>query len=154
MSRRLRDELHAELMSLGRLMDQVRPLVRELEARPPTGIELAALAAMLHAFYAGVENLLKRAAVGSGRSLPSAGDWHAALLNAAAEHVHGSPAVLSKELASRLKPYLQFRHVFRHAYTFDLDWSKLRVLVEDVCAVHADVEREVRAYADQLLDGP
>ena len=39
------------------------------------------------------------------------------------------PAVLSVELHDTLLDYLRFRHVFRNAYSFDLDWQKLSPLV-------------------------
>ena len=37
--------------------------------------------------------------------------------------------VLSRELGGRLKEYMEFRHVFRHAYTFDLRWDRMKALV-------------------------
>jgi hypothetical protein len=39
------------------------------------------------------------------------------------------PAVLSEELYDSLNEYLRFRHVFRNAYCFDLDWEKMSPLV-------------------------
>jgi len=39
------------------------------------------------------------------------------------------PALLSAELHDTLLDYLRFRHVFRNAYSFDLDWQKLSPLV-------------------------
>jgi hypothetical protein len=39
------------------------------------------------------------------------------------------PALLSEELHDTLNEYLRFRHVFRNAYSFDLDWQKMSPLV-------------------------
>jgi hypothetical protein len=36
--------------------------------------------------------------------------------------------LLSEELHDALNEYLRFRHVFRHAYSFDLDWRKMSPL--------------------------
>ena len=36
--------------------------------------------------------------------------------------------VISEELRVRLKGYLQFRHRFRHAYTFQLEWERMSPL--------------------------
>ena len=36
---------------------------------------------------------------------------------------------LSPHLRSRIKEYMEFRHVFRHAYTFDLRWDRMKTLV-------------------------
>jgi hypothetical protein len=38
------------------------------------------------------------------------------------------PALLSEELHDTLNEYLRFRHVFRNAYFFDLDWQKMSPL--------------------------
>ncbi len=40
-------------------------------------------------------------------------------------------------LVDRLRPYLAFRHVFRHAYAFDLNWKKMEPLVRELRAVDA-----------------
>ena len=39
------------------------------------------------------------------------------------------PALLPEELHDTLNEYLRFRHVFRNAYSFDLDWQKMSPLV-------------------------
>jgi hypothetical protein len=39
------------------------------------------------------------------------------------------PALLPTELHNTLNEYLRFRHVFRNAYSFDLDWNKMSPLV-------------------------
>jgi hypothetical protein len=39
------------------------------------------------------------------------------------------PALLAEELHDALNEYLRFRHVFRNAYSFDLDWQKMSPLV-------------------------
>lgn len=152
MSRRLRAEVEADLEQLGRLVAQVRPLAARVEPSGPDTVEIAALGAMVHAFYNGIENTLKRIAVGLEGGVSDGGDWHAALLEGAAEATRGRGAVLSRELVDRLKPYLQFRHVFRHAYTFDLRWPKMKPLVEDLDPMFREVEKQVRTFL-ALHDG-
>ncbi|MEI6502250.1 MAG: hypothetical protein WCP21_14635 [Armatimonadota bacterium] len=110
----------------------------------PDEIELAALAAMLHSFDNGVENLLKRIAVETGEGLPVGDVWHRRLLDQMAGATDDRPAVLSEDLRSRLRLYLDFRHVFRHSYTFDLRWDKMRKPVlhcdETLTALRASLE--------------
>lgn len=40
-----------------------------------------------------------------------------------------SSALISAGLGERLRIYLQFRHVFRQAYSFQLHWEKMAPLV-------------------------
>jgi hypothetical protein len=96
---------------------------------PPTEIELSALAALLHSFYTGVENIFKRVAVELDGE-PVRGDyWHRELLLRMKSPTAHRPALLSVELHDTLNEYLRFRHVFRNAYSFDLDWQKMSPLV-------------------------
>ena len=37
--------------------------------------------------------------------------------------------VLPSDLQARLKEYMEFRHMFRHAYTFQLRWNKMMALI-------------------------
>ena len=46
-----------------------------------------------------------------------------------------------------LTPYMAFRHVFTHAYGFDLDPERLRPLVRDVPEVYARFKKEVKRFA-------
>jgi len=52
-----------EFAQLETLLEGHRPLVEQCERTAPGPVERSALAAMLHAFYTGIENLLKRVAV-------------------------------------------------------------------------------------------
>jgi hypothetical protein len=106
-------------------------LLRQVAQSPPEFIEIAALGALLHAFYTGVENIFKRIALEIDDQLPIGPYWHSDLLNLMAQAAVARPAVITPPLRQRLKEYLNFRHVFRQAYTFDLDWAKMAALVLD-----------------------
>jgi hypothetical protein len=109
----LQDEIRLELAQLHTLLGTFRPLLLQVKAAPPDAIEVAALAGLLHSFYNGVENVLKRIAVHSGEQLPTSISWHS-------------------ELLDRLRTYLGFRHVYRHSYTFQLRWEKMQPLITGI----------------------
>jgi len=60
---RFRKQQAAEREQLARLLATMRPLLATCRETTPTDIELSALAAVLHSFYTGVENIFKRVAV-------------------------------------------------------------------------------------------
>jgi len=118
----------------------------------PSHKDKAALGAFVHSFYNGVENVLKRLAQEVDRSVPAGEGWHRALLRRMTAEVPGvRPAILRGETQAALEPYLGFRHFFRHSYTFEIDWEKLKPLVERVEEVFEKFKGDVEAFlADQL----
>jgi hypothetical protein len=118
-----------ERQQLRRLLETHARLLLKCSGTPPNEIELSALAAMLHSFYNGIENVFKRIASEVDESLPGGEFWHQELLDGMAGATSKRNVVIPEELRIHLKQYLEFRHVFRHAYTFDLRWERMKPLV-------------------------
>jgi ribonuclease HepT-like protein len=114
---------------LQRLLSGIQRLLTKCRDTAPNEIELSALAATLHSFYTGVENIFKRVAMELDGE-PVRGDtWHRELLLRMKTSTARHPALLSEELHDTLNEFLRFRHVFCNAYSFDLDWRKMSPLV-------------------------
>lgn len=144
------DKLHRqitfELEQLHRLVETHRPLLTKCVQRIPDSIELSALAAMIHSFYSGVENIFKRIAVELDHSPPKGDAWHQGLLEAMSQSTEKRPSVISNNLRSLLKEYLGFRHVFRHVYAFELQWKKIAPLALECEKVLAKLESELHRF--------
>jgi uncharacterized protein YutE (UPF0331/DUF86 family) len=104
-------------------------------------LELAGVAALLHNFYNGVENILKQALRAKGIKLPSGVTWHRDLLLSASQS-----DVISSELATNLSRFLAFRHFFSHAYALDLYPERMAPLVQDAGKTFERFRRQI----DQL----
>lgn len=126
---KLRKQVAVEFEQLDKLIIVHRPLLDKCEKAAPTDIELSALAAMMHSFYTGIENILKRVAVELDGYLPTGRSWHRELLDSMSEPSNLRSHVLSAGLRHRLEEYLKFRHFFRQAYSFQFEWEKLSSLV-------------------------
>lgn len=122
---RLRKQVEVERAQLKELIEIHRPLLIKCKNFSPDMIELSALAALLHSFYTGIENIFKRAAVEIDEAPPRGESWHRELLDSMARPTSARPAVISQSLRDRLSEYLNFRHVFRQAYSFQLKWEKM-----------------------------
>ena len=153
MSARLRRQIEVEREQINRLLEVHRPLLAKCAGAAPDAIERSALAAMLHSFYTGIENLLKRIAVECDAGPPQGDAWHRALLDAMTRPGSRRPAAISQGTRDALRPYLEFRHVFRHAYSFDLRWEKMAGLVTGCEPTWRTVEGELAAFLDRLDRG-
>lgn len=140
---KFRKQQAAEREQLRRLLSGVQTLLVKCRTTAPTEIELSALAATLHSFYTGVENIFKRAAVELDAETLRGDNWHRELLLRMKKPTAQRPAMLSEELHDTLNEYLRFRHVFRNAYSFDLDWRKMSPLVLNLEETFQRFEKEL-----------
>jgi len=110
-------QIDVESRQLRRLLETHVALLSRCRHCTPTVDERAALAAILHAFYNCVENTFKRVALALDHVIPRGVSSHADLLASMTSAKPHRPALLSLSLSEALQEYLDFRHVFRHAYS-------------------------------------
>ncbi len=116
----------------------------------PDAWDRRAAAGVLHDWYGGVENCLKRICKLVDREIPAGEDSHKQLLAQVARPEGERPAVVSPDLHNRLQDYLAFRHVARHKYSIELDWARQRPLLESLPMNHARFVDEVRRFLNAL----
>jgi HepT-like protein len=126
---KFRRQQATEREQLQRLLSGIHPLLSRCRESVPNEIELSALAATLHSFYTGVENIFKRISMELDGEPVRGDNWHRELLQRMKMPSPHRPALLPEALHDELLEYLRFRHVFRNAYSFDLDWRKMSHLV-------------------------
>lgn len=147
MSSRLRDQVELELGALRRLVEEYQQFAGKSGARM-NNVEIAACGAMLHSFYNGVENILKRIALAVDGAVPEGDASHKQLLHQMAAAAKQRGPVLSAPVCEDLKDYLNFRHVFRSAYSFDLRWEKMEPLVTGVGPLLSRFAADVARFLD------
>jgi len=128
-SDRLRKQIEVERAELSALIETHRDLIDKCRVEDPTPVELSALAAILHSFYGGIENVLKRIALEADGSMPTGESWHRRLLEQMARSEGERVPVISVALQEDLEAFLRFRHFFRHGYVLRLKWSPMKDLV-------------------------
>jgi hypothetical protein len=129
----LKVEIDSDFYDLERIVSEIKETVKVPNSSIPTYRDKAALGALIHSFYNGIENVLKRVAEEVDHSVPVGEDWHRLLLRRMKGKVKGHrPPILRNQTVEILEPYLGFRHFFRHSYTFEIDWQKLKPLAKNI----------------------
>lgn len=142
----IEEQIQLEFEQLRLLLDRHPGLVESSGTREPQPLEIDALAFMLHGFYNCVENILQRIALAFDGGLPDDAFGHVTLLESMGHATDRRRPVISRELVAALRPYLSFRHVFRHAYSHQIRWDRMATLVHDLHRTASDFELQIISF--------
>jgi uncharacterized protein YutE (UPF0331/DUF86 family) len=134
--------IRAELENIDSIFEEI-PNYKKLPYL--STLELAGVAALIHNFYNGIENILKQILKAKGIEIPTSKSWHKELLNIS-EH----EKIISEKLKIKLGEFLAFRHYFSHAYALDLYSEKMEPLVEKSKFIYEDFKESIKAHYKQL----
>ena len=135
---KLSQKLNAELENIDEVFNEI-PSHTKLPYL--STLELAGVAALLHNFYNGIENILKQILLSKDIIIPEGKSWHKELLE-----ISVTNKIISEENKNSLGQYLAFRHFFSHAYAFDLYADKMEPLVENSQEVYSNFKQEISKY--------
>jgi hypothetical protein len=135
---RLSQIVKAELENIDGLFEEMPPVSKLPDL---SALELAGVAALLHNFYNGIENIIKQVFISLKLPVPEGKSWHKELLENAV-----NKKVISEECKNQLGLYMAFRHFFSHAYALDLYSEKMEPLVENLKEVYSLFRKEISKF--------
>lgn len=110
----------------------------------------AATGYFLHNFYNGCENVFGMIARFFENDLGSQ-SWHRDLLKRMKLDIPGyRPRLIDDETFDTLNEFRAFRHVFRHCYSFHLDWEREIIIAMKYPVVWEALEKQVLDFLKQL----
>jgi hypothetical protein len=139
--------LRFEIEQINQLLKTYHDLFEKSRKEEPDLLEVTAIASVLHSFYNGLENIFSTIAKNIDDRFPNGQFWHRDLLIQMSEENENRKSVLSNELKNTLSEYLGFRHFFRHAYSFTLEWSELKKPAFEIY----DVWNQVKLSLERFL---
>lgn len=147
---KIKAKMKFEIEQIGKLIDEYSCLLEKCRAAKPDLIEMTAVAAFLHSFYNGLENIFKAVAREIDGRDPAGPHYHRDLLKQMTSGTSLRKSVISSDLCGSLSKYLAFRHFFRHSYSFGLDWNELEKLTFSPDEVWNKTKTEICRFADEL----
>ncbi len=134
----LQRRIAVEIYNISMSLDEINK-VKNKENK--TKIELAGIAAFLHNFYSGIENILKQILSEKNIKIARTEFWHRTLLETSVEN-----QIISPEFKNSLSDYLAFRHFFVHSYGFMLDEHRLLSLARDAGGIFSAFKENIKEY--------
>ena len=101
----------------------------------------------LHNLYCAFEDLFKLVAETFENHIQDKSRYHVEILKRMTLAIEGvRPPLLSPESFALLDNLRSFRHLFRHAYSYELDERKMRIVLEDASKLSDAYRRDVDAF--------
>ena len=125
-------KVYYEISRIDKFLGDVKPLLDLCKIREPDIIEMTAAAQVLHSFYNGVESIIILFFKHINEKLPNDLSWHKTLLEMAFGTNSQNMKIISDEIKKKLERYLLFRNFIRHSYGSELNWNKMKPLVNDI----------------------
>jgi uncharacterized protein YutE (UPF0331/DUF86 family) len=105
----------------------------------------------LHNLYCAFEDLFKIVAETFENHIQDKSKYNQELLKRMAIPIEGvRPRLLSQECLHLLDNLRSFRHLFRHAYSYELDERKLKIVLEDAFTVRSIYPSDVKVFLNSF----
>ncbi len=120
--------------------------MKKQESGEPDLFDRTILGSVLHSFYNGIENIFEIIAKNIDREIPTGNKSHQELLHQMASENSYRKEIINEALYLELRDYATFRHFYRHAYSFQLNWEKMKPLVDNLFEVWKDTKDSLENF--------
>ncbi|MDO8445648.1 MAG: hypothetical protein Q7T53_06050 [Deltaproteobacteria bacterium] len=142
----LKSEMHAQI---GEIEGIYNKLEDRKKKRGKAGLE--SIGYQLHNLYCAFEDLFKIVAESFENHIQDKAKYHMELLKRMRVSIEGvRPPLLTQESYLLLNNLRSFRHFFRHAYSYEIDARKVRIVLEDVDKLRDIFKRDVEDFMKSL----
>jgi len=146
LNNKTRENIEYEISQINKLLDDSKPLFDLCKLKEPDFIEIIAAGAIIHSFYNGVEGIILLIDKANGENIPNNSKWHVSIFERAFEATEKRQIIFNKNYKEKLKDFLSFRHFFRHAYSHNVKWDKLKPLFYDVNNIWKEITKDINEH--------
>ena len=142
----IKEQIEFKINDIDKLFLEYDLIFKKIETETPDLFDMTILGSVLHSFYNGLENIFEIIAKNVDNNVPMGNKSHQELLHQMASENEMRNEILNEELYSELKEYVTFRHFYRHAYSFQLNWEKMKPLVDGIHIIWKDVKKSLQDF--------
>ncbi|NJD03394.1 MAG: antitoxin [Ruminiclostridium sp.] len=122
----IRDDLNI----IGKMKAEYDIFIQGLGGKTPDNFQKAVIGYYLHNFYNACENIFLNIAKAFENNIDPQ-EWHKSILKRMKLEIDGiRPRIISDILYRYLDEFRAFRHIFRHIYSYELDWEKEKIVAD------------------------
>lgn len=142
--------LKSEIETQMREIEKIYSKIRERE-KAKGEFALESLAYQLHNLYCAYEDLFKIVANTFENKIEGEAKFHLELLKRMILSIQGvRPYLISEETFRLLNNLRSFRHFYRHAYSYELDERKVKIVLEDAYRVSELFKKDIKTFLEKL----
>ena len=142
----LKSEINEDIKAIELICGNVKEKYANLSKEKLDYFNISGFGYLLHNFYNGIENIMKRAAKEYYGKMPNGDIWHKQLLQLSSVTNGKKAALFTKNIVDELYNYLSFRHVFIHGYGFTLSWDKMKILADNVDELWQGLKHQIAEF--------
>lgn len=136
----VKEKIKFKISDIDKLFSEYELVFLKVKIQTPDLFDITVLGSVLHSFYNGLENIFEIIAKNVDGNVPSGNKSHQELLHQMASENQTRNEIINENLYLQLREYATFRHFYRHAYSFQLNWEKMEPLVINMKTVWTEVK--------------
>ena len=142
----IKEQINFKISDLDKLFLEYDLIFKKAENEIPDLFDMTILGSVLHSFYNGLENIFEIIAKNIDNNVPIGNKSHQELLPQMVSENENRAEIINEELYLKLREYATFRHFYRHAYSFQLNWEKMKPLVKDIHSIWKEIKNKLEYF--------
>lgn len=145
----IKEQIRFKINDIDKLFLEYDLIFKKIEMQIPDLFDMTILGSVLHSFYNGLENIFEIIAKNIDGIVPNGNKSHQELLHQMASENSKRNEILNEKLYLKLREYATFRHFYRHAYSFQLNWEKMNPLIDNLQTVWNEVKLNLENFINE-----
>lgn len=142
----IKEQIKFKINDIDKLFLEYDLIFKKIEVETPDLFDMTILGSVLHSFYNGLENIFEIIAKNIDNNVPIGNKSHQELLHQIASENSNRNEIINEELYLKLREYATFRHFYRHAYSFQLNWEKMQPLVDNINSIWNEIKQSLENF--------